>query len=171
MSAASVKAKSKQLDGQVKTAFDKLTGDDLMAAEGDAMKLVGSIQARYGYTRAQAQRAWDSFTSSVGDAEEGVVETAHGVGDKARQAWDTVSTGVEDAAHVAAGKAHDVGDRIDEVTAPYRPSGRHAGLKTVAVLAALVAAVVIGRWVVMSCGVLLGGASPSGTKRSAAARR
>lgn len=170
MNAATVKGKSKRLDGQIKKAFGKLTADDLMVAEGDAKELVGSIQARYGYTRAQAQKAWDSFTSGIDDAEENVVETAHDVSDKARKAWDSVSTGVEDAAHVVVDKAHDVGDRIDKATAPYRPSGRHAGLKSVAVLAALVAVVVIGRWALTSCGVLLGGASPSGAKPRAARR-
>lgn len=170
MNAASVKGKSKQLDGQVKKAFGKLTADDLMVAEGDAMKLVGRIQERYGYTRAQAQQAWDSFVSSIDAAEESVVETAHDVSDRARKAWDSVSTEVEDAARVAVDKAHDVGDRIEKVTAPYRPSGPNAGLKTVAALAALVAVVVIGRWALTSCAVLFGGQSPSGSKGSGARR-
>lgn len=176
MNAATIKGKSRQLNGQVKKAFGKLTADDLTEAEGDAMKLVGSIQARYGYTQARAQKAWDAFMSGIDDAEERVAETAHDVGATARKAWDRASTGVEDAAHAAADKAHDVGARIDKATAPYRPSGRHAGLKSVAVVAALVAVVVVGRWVLTSwvlttCGVLLRGASTSGDNRSASARR
>lgn len=200
MNAATIKGKSRQLNGQVKKAFGKLTADDLTEAEGDAMKLVGSIQARYGYTQARAQKAWDAFMSGIDDAEERVAETAHDVGatarkgwrrvstgvddaahvaadkahdvgDTARKAWDRASTGVEDAAHAAADKAHDVGARIDKATAPYRPSGRHAGLKSVAVVAALVAVVVVGRWVLTTCGVLLRGASTSGDNRNASARR
>ncbi|MFN8422957.1 MAG: hypothetical protein U0470_06025 [Anaerolineae bacterium] len=86
------------------------------------MKLVGSIQARYGYTQARAQKAWDAFMSGIDDAEERVADTAsvgatarkgwrraelgtkmrrtspptaHDVGDTARKAWDRASTGVK----------------------------------------------------------------------------
>ncbi|MEQ1575288.1 MAG: CsbD family protein [Vicinamibacterales bacterium] len=51
----------KQLKGTAKTQWAKLTDDDLMHAEGDYDKLVGSIQKRYGYARGRAEEevnAW-----------------------------------------------------------------------------------------------------------------
>lgn len=66
MNPQTLKGDWRQLKGQVKEAFGKLTDDDLLVAEGNADQLVGTIQKRYGYTRDQAQQAWDSFTSRVG---------------------------------------------------------------------------------------------------------
>ena len=67
-----LQGKGKQLKGNVKAAFGKLTDDDLTQAEGNADKLLGKLQARYGYTKAQAQAEWDKFvqqhSSAVEDA-------------------------------------------------------------------------------------------------------
>lgn len=46
----------KQLKGEVKTRWGKLTDDDLTKAEGNYDKLLGSIQERYGYARDRAER-------------------------------------------------------------------------------------------------------------------
>ena len=46
----------KQLKGEIKTKWGKLTDDDLMKAEGSYDKLLGSIQERYGYARDRAER-------------------------------------------------------------------------------------------------------------------
>ena len=46
----------KQLKGDIKTKWGKLTDDDLMKAEGSYDKLLGSIQERYGYKRERAER-------------------------------------------------------------------------------------------------------------------
>ncbi len=51
--------------GQVKEAFDKVTDDDIVMAEGNADHLVGAIQKRYGYTRDQADQAWLAFTTRL----------------------------------------------------------------------------------------------------------
>ena len=67
-----LQGKWKQLKGNVKEAFGKLTDDDLTQAEGSADKMMGALQARYGYTKAQAQAEWDKFvqkhSSDVEDA-------------------------------------------------------------------------------------------------------
>lgn len=68
MNTQTLKGDWKQLKGQVKEAFGKLTDDDLLMAEGNADQLVGTIQKRYGYTRDQAQQAWDSFAARAGAA-------------------------------------------------------------------------------------------------------
>ena len=58
----------KQLKGEIKTKWGKLTDDDLMKAEGNYDKLVGSIQERYGYARGRAERElneWLEFQDST----------------------------------------------------------------------------------------------------------
>jgi uncharacterized protein YjbJ (UPF0337 family) len=50
-----------QLKGEVKSQWGKLTDDDLERASGDAEKLIGRIQERYGYARDQAKREVDDF--------------------------------------------------------------------------------------------------------------
>jgi uncharacterized protein YjbJ (UPF0337 family) len=56
-----VKGKWHQLKGEVKTKWGRLTDDDLKEIEGDAEKLVGRVQERYGYQRDQAKREVDAF--------------------------------------------------------------------------------------------------------------
>ena len=57
----------KQLKGEIKTKWGKLTDDDLMKAEGSYDKVLGSIQERYGYARDRAERElteWLEFRSA-----------------------------------------------------------------------------------------------------------
>ncbi|WP_322056554.1 CsbD family protein [Paraburkholderia sp. J63] len=46
----------KQLLGTARTAWGKLTDDELVKVEGRAERLVGLIQERYGRTRDEAER-------------------------------------------------------------------------------------------------------------------
>ena len=57
----------KQLRGNIKQAFGKLTDDDLIQADGNADKMLGTLQARYGYTKEQAQTEWDQFVNKHSD--------------------------------------------------------------------------------------------------------
>lgn len=56
-----LKGKWRQLKGEIKTQWGKLTDDDLDTVEGDFDKLVGRIQERYGYERDRARRELDEF--------------------------------------------------------------------------------------------------------------
>ena len=49
----------KQLKGNIKEQWGKLTDDDLTMAEGNYDQLVGRIPERYGYSRDEAQRRID----------------------------------------------------------------------------------------------------------------
>ena len=62
----------KQLRGEIKSRWGKLTDDDLDRIEGDAEKLAGLLQERYGIARDEAQRRVDEFVQSyeVPQAEE-----------------------------------------------------------------------------------------------------
>jgi uncharacterized protein YjbJ (UPF0337 family) len=59
--------KWKQLRGNIKAAFGKLTDDDLLQADGNADKMQGSLQERYGYTKEKAQTEWDKFAREYAD--------------------------------------------------------------------------------------------------------
>jgi uncharacterized protein YjbJ (UPF0337 family) len=51
----------KQLKGNLKAAFGRLTDDDLTEIEGNRDVAVGKLQERYGYSKADAQSKWDEF--------------------------------------------------------------------------------------------------------------
>lgn len=57
--------KWKQIKGGVKTAFAKLTDDDIAEVEGNTERMVGKLQERYGYTRDDAENAWNKFVDSI----------------------------------------------------------------------------------------------------------
>jgi uncharacterized protein YjbJ (UPF0337 family) len=54
--------KWKQLRGEVKVWWGKLTDDDLDKVEGNYDKLIGLLQEKYGYTREQAEEEWEKRT-------------------------------------------------------------------------------------------------------------
>jgi uncharacterized protein YjbJ (UPF0337 family) len=56
-----LKGKWHQLKGDIKSRWGKLTDDDLDRAEGNAEKLIGRVQERYGYARDEAKREVDDF--------------------------------------------------------------------------------------------------------------
>ena len=61
MHAQELKGRWKQLAGEAKRRWGKLTDDDLTAVEGDRDKLIGKIQEREGKSRDEAERevnAW-----------------------------------------------------------------------------------------------------------------
>ncbi len=57
MNSDMVKGKMKQLQGEIKRKWGKLTDDDIMQAEGSMDKLVGKIQERTGEQR-EAIEKW-----------------------------------------------------------------------------------------------------------------
>ena len=56
MHADELKGKWKELTGEAKRHWGKLTDDDLKTAEGDADKLSGKIQERYGKSKDEADK-------------------------------------------------------------------------------------------------------------------
>jgi uncharacterized protein YjbJ (UPF0337 family) len=59
-----LKGKWRQIKGEVKSRWGKLTDDDVDRVEGDAEKLIGRVQERYGYQRDEAKREVDDFFSN-----------------------------------------------------------------------------------------------------------
>ncbi len=70
MNSDTFQGKWKQLRGNLKATFGKLTDDDLLQADGNADKLQGVLQERYGYTKEQAQTEWHKFTQKYVDKAE-----------------------------------------------------------------------------------------------------
>lgn len=61
-----LQGKWRQLKGEARIQWGKLTDDDLDQVQGQAEKLVGLVQERYGYNRDQAEREVDSFVARHG---------------------------------------------------------------------------------------------------------
>ncbi|HEY8910623.1 MAG TPA: CsbD family protein [Desulfosporosinus sp.] len=55
------KGKWKELKGSVKEKWGALTDDDITEVEGKTEKLVGILQAKYGYSKDKAQEEYNKF--------------------------------------------------------------------------------------------------------------
>jgi uncharacterized protein YjbJ (UPF0337 family) len=62
-----LKGKWKQMKGEFKNWWGRLTDDDLDQIAGSKDKLVGLIQERYGYDRDRAEREVDERLTSYND--------------------------------------------------------------------------------------------------------
>jgi uncharacterized protein YjbJ (UPF0337 family) len=55
----------KQLKGEARRLWGKLTDDDLERAAGNRDKMVGALQERYGYRKEKAQTEFDRWAEHV----------------------------------------------------------------------------------------------------------
>jgi uncharacterized protein YjbJ (UPF0337 family) len=60
--------KWKEMSGQIKEWWGKLTDDDLKQAGGNAEQIVGLLQQKYGYTRQSAEEEFNRRVTEVKDA-------------------------------------------------------------------------------------------------------
>ncbi|MCL4154530.1 UNVERIFIED_CONTAM: hypothetical protein GTU68_041332 [Idotea baltica] len=56
-----LKGNWKQLKGKIKSEFGDLTDDEVMEAEGEAERLAGIVQKKYGLTKEEAEDKVDAF--------------------------------------------------------------------------------------------------------------
>ncbi len=56
-----LKGKWKEIKGDLKSKWGKLTDDDLTEIEGDQEKFIGILQKRYGYTKDKAEQEYNDF--------------------------------------------------------------------------------------------------------------
>ena len=56
-----LKGRWNQVKGDIRSKWGKLTDDDMMQIQGDAEKLFGKLQERYGLKREQAERDLDQI--------------------------------------------------------------------------------------------------------------
>ncbi|MCQ4167087.1 CsbD family protein [Tahibacter harae] len=60
-----IQGKWKQLAGQARVKWNKLTEDDLGVVDGHREYLVGKLQERYGWAKDQAEREVKQFESTL----------------------------------------------------------------------------------------------------------
>jgi len=60
-----IEGKWDQVKGDVKSAWGKLTDDDLVWVSGKREKLIGKVQERYGVMKDQAQKQVDEWFTRV----------------------------------------------------------------------------------------------------------
>ena len=58
------KGRWNQLKGEIRTRWGKLTDDDVTQIQGQAEKMIGKLQERYGYKREQAEKELNDFLNS-----------------------------------------------------------------------------------------------------------
>ena len=63
-----VEGKWKEMKGQLKEWWGKLTDDELEQASGNAEQIIGLLQQKYGYTREHAEEEWNRRIKGVKDA-------------------------------------------------------------------------------------------------------
>jgi uncharacterized protein YjbJ (UPF0337 family) len=61
MNTDQIQGQWRQWKGEAKTQWGKLTDDELTQSEGNAEKLAGYIQERYGFAKERAREEVDSF--------------------------------------------------------------------------------------------------------------
>lgn len=61
MNSDTLKGQWKQIAGRAKEAWGKLTDDELLRVEGNAQRLSGLVQERYGISRDEADQQVDQF--------------------------------------------------------------------------------------------------------------
>lgn len=68
MNQDTLKGQWKQWIGRARNAWGKLTDDELLQIEGNAQRLTGLVQQRYGTTRAEAESQVRTFFDGVSAA-------------------------------------------------------------------------------------------------------
>ena len=53
-----------QVKGEIRTRWGKLTDDDVAQIQGQAEKMIGKLQERYGYKREQAEKELTDFLNA-----------------------------------------------------------------------------------------------------------
>lgn len=56
-----LKGKWKEMKGDLKAKWGKLTDDELQEAEGNQEKFIGLLQKKYGYSKEQASKEYSDF--------------------------------------------------------------------------------------------------------------
>ena len=103
--------KWKQMRGDLKTWWGKLTDDDVDRIGGQKDKLIGLLQERYGYTREQAEQEVERRLQEYDDKTDGAVASMSA---KAREFGGTAARKANEAAPVIGEKMKSLASVIRE---------------------------------------------------------
>jgi uncharacterized protein YjbJ (UPF0337 family) len=152
MNTSIIEGSWKELKGDVKQAWSKLTDDDLGAVKGNVDELIGRIQKTYGYTKEKAQQEFDNFKNKHSNyfrdereinKGESMAQTFNGqdvnrIKNKAHNMVDMVGTEMSDTANEYLQRAKDIAgkaaDRTTDLVKAY-PSYTVLGAATVGFIA------------------------------------
>ena len=109
--------KWKQMRGELKTWWGKLTDDDFDRIGGQKDKLIGLIQERYGYTREQAEQEIERRLQEYGDKTGGAVASMSA---RAREFGATAAKKANEAAPV-------LGEKVKSLASAIRGKAPHEG--------------------------------------------
>jgi uncharacterized protein YjbJ (UPF0337 family) len=83
MNSDQLEGKWKQVKGEVREKWGKLTDDDIHVIAGRREQLIGRIQERYGLAKEEATRQVDAFVKNL-NAQPDFVEADDAVGNRAK---------------------------------------------------------------------------------------
>jgi uncharacterized protein YjbJ (UPF0337 family) len=109
--------KWKQLRGELKTWWGKLTDDDVDRIGGQKDKLIGLIQERYGYTREQAQQ---EIERRLQDYDDKTREAVASISAKAQELGGTAARTANETAPV-------IGEKLKSLAKVIREKAPHEG--------------------------------------------
>jgi uncharacterized protein YjbJ (UPF0337 family) len=72
-----IEGKWKQIKGQLREKWGKLTDDDLEMIAGKRDQLIGRLQARYGLAKVEASKEVDDFANSLQPTDKELKRAAH----------------------------------------------------------------------------------------------
>jgi len=107
----------KQMRGELKTWWGKLTDDDFESIGGQKDKLIGLIQERYGYSREQAEQEIERHLQEYGEKTGRVVARMSA---KAREFGATAAKKANEAAPV-------IGEKVKSLASVIRGKAPHEG--------------------------------------------
>jgi uncharacterized protein YjbJ (UPF0337 family) len=84
MNADQLEGKWKQVKGEVREKWGKLTDDDILVIGGRQDQLIGRVQERYGMAKEAAAREVDTFLKQLSDPGEAFTSSTASPNDRAK---------------------------------------------------------------------------------------
>lgn len=102
----------KQLQGNIKEQWGKLTDNDLTQIQGKRDKLEGVLQEKYGYSKNKAREEVDNYLDELGDQFDGARGRVEGMVEKAQERFHERK---DQATHRAREMADEYNQRLEDV--------------------------------------------------------
>ena len=113
-----LKGNWKQLQGNIKEQWGKLTDDDLTQIQGKRDKLEGVLQEKYGYSKSKARAEVDSYLDEIEDQFDDQRGKVEGMVGKAQERFQERK---EQATHRAREMADEYNQRLEEAVSTRVP--------------------------------------------------